>query len=88
MTLFINNLPQQVTQADLIELFEEYGAIAHIFFPTDGKTNRNFGFATVDMMINASEKVAMSELNGSKWMGSQLQIGEVIAQGHFQMHYS
>ena len=88
MTLFINNLPQQVTQADLIELFEEYGAIATIFFPTDWKTNINLGFATVDMMMNANEKAAMSELNGSKWMGSQLQIGEVIAQGHFQMHCS
>ena len=77
MTLFINHLPQKVTLVDLLELFEEYGAIKHIFFPTDWKTDKTLGFAFVEMSIEAHESAARFELNGSKWMGNQLQINEV-----------
>jgi len=33
------------TQVDLLELFEEYGAVKHIFLPTNWKTNQGLGFA-------------------------------------------
>lgn len=84
MTLFINNLPQQVTQVDVIELFEEYGAIKHIFLPRDWKTNQGLGFAFVEMSVKDREEAAMFELNGSKWMGNQLQIREISSDRHTQ----
>ena len=80
MTLFINNLPYQVTQADLLELFAQYGAVRHIFFPTDWKTGRNFGFGFIEMSIRAAEEAALLELNTFELMGHQLQISEVSSQ--------
>lgn len=84
MTLFINNLPHEVTEVDVLELFEEYGAVKHIFLPTDWKTNQVLGFAFVEMSVKAREEAAKFELNGSKWMGNQLQISEVSSQDHTQ----
>lgn len=84
MTLFINNLPQQVAEVDLLELFEEYGAVKHIFLPTDWKTNQGLGFAFVEMYVKAHEKEVKFALNGSTWMGNHLQISEVSSQEHSQ----
>lgn len=84
MTLFINNLPYQVTQTDLLELFAEYGAVKHIFFPTDWKTGQNFGFAFIEMSVRAAEETAQLELNGFELVGNQLQISEVSSQEYSQ----
>lgn len=81
MTLFINNLPYQVTQADILELFTEYGAVRHIFYPTHWRTSQGLGFAFVEMSVKAQEEVANSELNGFQWLGNYLQISEVSSQG-------
>jgi len=84
MTLFINSLPHQVTEVDILELFEEYGAVKHIFFPTDWKTNQGLGFAFVEMYVKAQEQRAKFELNGCPLMGNHLQIREVSSQEHSQ----
>lgn len=79
MTLFINNLPYQVTQADILELFAEYGAVRHIFYPTHWKTDQGLGFAFVEMSVKERE-VAKLQLNGFQWLENQLQISEIISQ--------
>ncbi len=84
MTLFIRNLPPQRTQVDLLELFEEYGAVKYIFFPTDWKTDQSLGFAFVEMSVKAHESAAMFELNGLNWMTSKLQINQLTSGQHTQ----
>lgn len=84
MTLFINNLPHQVTEVDVLELFEEYGAVKHTFFPTNWKTEQGLGFAFVEMSVKVPEEAAKFELNGSNWMGKQLQISEIDPQEDIQ----
>ena len=84
MTLFINNLPYQVTQTDLLELFAQYGAVRHIFFPTDWETGHNFGFAFIEVSVRAAEEAAKLELNSFELMGHQLQISEVSSQEYTQ----
>jgi len=84
MTLFINNLPYQLTQTDLLELFAQYGAVRHIFFPTDWKTGHNFGFAFIEVSVRAAEEAAKLELNSFELMGHQLQISEVSSQEYTQ----
>jgi RNA recognition motif-containing protein len=77
MTLFIHHLPPEGTQVDLLELFEKYGAVKHIFFPTHWKTDQAIGFAFLEMSVKAHESVAMFELNGLNWMTSKLQINQL-----------
>lgn len=74
MTMFIVNLPHQATQVDLLKLFEKYGSVKRIMVPTDWKANKIIGFAFVEMFEKAAELLAISELNGAKWMGYQLQV--------------
>ena len=77
MTVFISNLPDQITEVELLELFEEYGPVKDIVLPRNLKTKQVCGFAFVDMLEKAHEAAATSELNGSKWMGSRLQVSEM-----------
>ena len=77
MTIFINNLPYQVTQADLMELFAEYGTIRHIFYPTDWRSGQGLGFAFIEMSVKVQEETAKLDMNGFQLMGNQLQIREV-----------
>ena len=77
MTLLISNLPNEVTQANVVELFEEYGAVKHILLTKDWKRNAGLSIAFVEMSAYAYEKLAMLDLNGCKWKGNQLQISEV-----------
>lgn len=79
MTLLIKNLPNQVTQANVLELLEEYGGVKHIFVTKDWRTCTGPNFAFVEMSVKDYEKLAMSDLNGCEWNGSQLQISEVIS---------
>lgn len=77
MTLFINNLPLQVAQADILDLFGDYGSIKHIFYPTHGSTGEGLGFAFVQMTAKTQEEIAKFQLHGAEWMGSLLHIREV-----------
>ena len=77
MTLFINNLPCQVTQVEIQKLLNKHGAIKHIFLPVHWKTNQGFGFAFVEMYVKANEDAARFALNNFKWMGNQLEISEI-----------
>ena len=88
MTLFINNLPYQITQTDLLELFEEYGAVRHIFFPTDWQTGQCFGFAFIEMSVKADEEAVKLDLNGLELIGNKLQISEVSSQDYSQNNQS
>lgn len=80
MTIFINNLTCQITQADLLELFARYGAVRHIFYPTNWSTGQGLGFAFVEMSVKSQEEIAKLELDGFQWMGNQLQIREVSSE--------
>ncbi len=80
MTIFINNLPYQMSQADVLELFADYGAIRHIFYPTNGRTGQGLGFAFVEMSVKSQEETAKLDLNGCPFMGNQLEIREVSSE--------
>ena len=77
MTLFVNNLPHQIAQADILDLFANYGAIKHIFYPTNWSTGEGLGFAFIQMTAKSQEEIAKLQLQGAEWMGSALHIREV-----------
>lgn len=80
MTIFINNLPYQVTQADVLELFAQYGAVRHIFYPTNWSTGQGLGFAFVEMSVKAQEETAKLDLHDFQLMGNRLEIREVSSE--------
>lgn len=78
MTIVVINLPQQVSQLEMLELFEKYGSIKRVLLPTYRKTGFVRNFAFVEMVGNAHEAAAIFNLNGFKWMGYQLQVHSLI----------
>lgn len=63
--IYIGNLPYDVTEADLRELFKEFVGIEEIDIPTDRRTGKGRGFAFATFTDEKSAKEAL-ELTGSK----------------------
>jgi RNA recognition motif-containing protein len=76
MTIYVGNLSYQATEADLKAVFAEYGEVKRVVLPTDRETGRMRGFAFVDMMADAQEDTAITELDGAEWMGRQLRVNK------------
>lgn len=76
MTIYVGNLSYQATEADLKAVFAEYGEVKRVVLPTDRETGRLRGFAFVDMIEDAQEDKAITELDGAEWMGRQLRVNK------------
>jgi RNA recognition motif-containing protein len=72
MSIYIGNLPYQVTESDVTEVFAEYGAVKRVQLPTDRETGRMRGFGFVEMKTDAQEQAAIAALDGAEWMGRDL----------------
>ena len=49
MSIYINNLPDEVTKDDLSEFFSEYGTVKRIQLPALRETGQLRGFGLVEM---------------------------------------
>ncbi len=76
MTIYVGNLSYRATEEDLREVFTDYGTIKRIVLPMDRESGRMRGFAFVDMMEDAQEEAAITELDGAEWMGRQLRVNK------------
>jgi RNA recognition motif-containing protein len=76
MSIFIGNLSYEVTQADLREVFAEYGTVKSVRLPTDRETGKVRGFAFVEMESEDQETAAIETLDGAEWMGRNLKVSK------------
>ena len=76
MSIYIGNLSYSAQEADLEEVFKEYGEVKRITLPTDRETGRPRGFAFVEMADEANEQKAIDELDGAEWMGRELRVNK------------
>ncbi len=76
MTIYVGNLSYRASEADLKEVFADYGEVTRVVLPTDRETGRLRGFAFVEMSEEAQEDAAITELNGAEWMGRQLRVNK------------
>ncbi len=76
MSIYVGNLSYEVTQADLKEVFADYGSVTRVHVPTDRETGRPRGFAFVEMDTEAEESKAIDTLDGAEWMGRSLKVSQ------------
>lgn len=76
MTIYVGNLSYRASEADLKEVFADYGEVTRVVLPTDRETGRLRGFAFVEMSEEAQEDAAITELDGAEWMGRQLRVNK------------
>jgi RNA recognition motif-containing protein len=76
MSIYIGNLPYEVTSDALKEVFTEYGTVNRLHIPTDRETGRVRGFAFVEMSTEDEETKAIETLDGAEWMSRQLRVNK------------
>ncbi len=74
--LYVGNLPFEVCEADLRELFEGVGQVADCNLIVDKFTNKSRGFAFVEMTTQEGATKAVAELNGQDFKGRPLTVNE------------
>ncbi len=76
MSIYVGNLPYQVTADDVSDIFAEYGTVKRVQLPTDRETGRMRGFGFVEMSSDAEEEAAIDALDGAEWMGRDLKVNK------------
>ena len=74
MNIYISGLSYGVKDADLNDLFAEYGEISSAKVIIDRETGRSKGFGFVEMANDAEGQKAIDELNGVEFDGKVISV--------------
>jgi hypothetical protein len=78
--LFVGNLPFDVTEDDLKELFAPVGQLSNIFLPVDRETGKKRGFAFVEFAESAQAAEALRRFSNQEFKGRPLAVSEARAR--------
>ena len=76
MKLFIGNLPYDISEPELLDLFNEFGEVVNTNLVKDRYTGRSKGFAFVEMDSRSSGQQAMESLNKTVYKSRPLVCNE------------
>ena len=76
MNIYVGNLPYQATDADLRQVFEQYGEVSTASVIMDRQTGRSRGFGFVEMANEEEARTAIDGTNGTDMMGRALRVNE------------
>ncbi|MDR1677937.1 MAG: RNA-binding protein [Deltaproteobacteria bacterium] len=74
-TIYVGNLPFSSTQAEISDLFSQYGTVHSVNLISDRETGRPRGFGFVEMDPEQAQ-AAIDALNGSELGGRSLRVNE------------
>jgi RNA recognition motif-containing protein len=74
--LYVGNLNYATSDADLLKMFEPYGAVNSVQIITDRETGRSKGFGFVEMPNADEADAAIAALNGQTIGGRPLTVNE------------
>ena len=75
MKLYVGNLSYNTSQAELQDLFSQYGEVSDVALIMDRDTGRPKGFGFVEMDDDGARK-AMGELDGKEVDGRNIKVNE------------
>lgn len=76
MNIYIGNLPFNLGEEELREIFEEYGEVSSAKIVMDKLTGRSKGFGFVEMDDDGSANKAIEELNNAEVAGRNIKVNE------------
>jgi|SRR6516162_3214281 len=76
MKLYVGNLAYSMTDSDLQNLFEQYGAVQSAQVIMDRDTGRSKGFGFVEMGTTEEGQAAIQALNDQEVNGRKLTVNE------------
>jgi len=74
--LYVGNLPYEVGEADLQDLFAKAGSVESVTVMRDQMTGRARGFAFVEMSTEEDAQKAIDDLNAKEFGGRNLTVNE------------
>jgi len=80
MNIYIGQLPNNVNESELKELFSEFGEIASVNLIMDRFSGRPKGFGFIDMPNNSEADAAIKALNKSMLKGKEIKVNQVQPQ--------
>lgn len=76
MKLYVGNLSFDSTEADLQDLFEQFGTVKEVHLISDRETGRSRGFGFVTMGSKSEGEAAIAALHGKQVGGRSLTVNE------------
>ena len=76
MNIYVGNLPYDVTETDLREIFSQFGEISQINLITDKFSGQSKGFGFVEMEDNSQADAAIKGLNESNLKGRNIKVNQ------------
>ncbi len=74
--VYVGNLPYNVSDDDLAQMFAAHGAVQSAQVIVDRETGRSKGFGFVEMGSDEEAQAAISALNGMEMKGRALTVNE------------
>ena len=74
--MYVGNLSFDATEADLRDLFGQYGGVTEVFLPTDRDSGRPRGFAFISMDSVEAMNSAVENLHSKPFLGRNLTVNE------------
>lgn len=78
MNIYVGSLHFKMNEAELREVFEEYGEVTSAKIIIDKYSGKSKGFGFVEMPNDAEAKKAIEELNGAQVSGRNIIVNESI----------
>lgn len=76
MNLYVGNLSYNLHEDQLVQAFEQFGAVKSVRLVTDRETGRPRGFGFVEMEDRDGGQAAIDSLDGSELEGRKLVVNE------------
>jgi len=76
MNIYVGNLPFNLGEEDLKEIFEEYGEVSTVKIISDKFSGRSKGFGFVEMDNDGEASNAIKELNNAEISGRNIKVNE------------
>ena len=76
MNIYIGNIPFNVEESELEDLFTEFGEVASVKILTDRFSGRSRGFGFIEMPDNSEADQAIKALNRSQLKGNVIKVNQ------------
>ena len=76
MKLYVGNLPYNITESELEELFHEFGTVESVKIINDRESGRSRGFGFVEMTSREEGENAIESLNNKDIKNRSLVVNE------------
>jgi cold-inducible RNA-binding protein len=76
MNIYVGNLPREITEEELQQLFAQYGQVTRTSIIKDKFTDQPRGFGFVEMATKEEGNAAIAALNGKDIKGRALKVNE------------